>query len=184
MKFWHRSLGESGRSENKAQTQAAAGSGGREPVVRLARVVLFTFLLAFTGARAFVYLTLIGVIPNFFLDVNGTHVHHLSYGIIVLSLVGGYLLFRRPGGIESLVAAAAYGAGLGLTYDEFGMWLHLQDNYWQRTSYDAIGVLAALLGLIAFAPSLRRFGPRRWFLAFILLVFVTAFYYLLYISRA
>ncbi len=158
-------------------------TAGKQPVVRLARIVLFTFLLAFISARIFVYLTLIHVIPDIFLHYNGTHIHHLSYGIIVLSLVGGYLLFRRPGGIESLVVAAAYGAGLGLTYDEFGMWLHLKDNYWQRTSWDAIGVLAALLALIAFAPSIRRFGPRRWLLTFILLVFVTAFYYLLYISR-
>jgi hypothetical protein len=32
--------------------------------------------------------------------------------------------------------------GLGLTFDEFGMWLRLQDDYWSRLSYDAIIVIS------------------------------------------
>ena len=71
---------------------------------------------------------------------------------------------------------------MGLTYDEFGMWIHLKDNYWQRTSYDAIGVVAALLGLIAFAPSIRHFRRRHWILALLLAFIVTLFYFLLFRS--
>ncbi|MCL4310609.1 MAG: hypothetical protein M0Z32_09145 [Actinomycetota bacterium] len=155
----------------------------RHPVIRLARITLFTFLLAFIAARTFVFLVMINQIPNIFVSDDGVHIHHFSFGIIVLSVVGGYLLFRRPKGIESMLAAAAYGAGLGLTYDEFGMWLHLTDRYWQRTSWDAIGVLVGLLGLIAFAPAIRRFTLRRWLLTIILLVAVAVFFYLMYASR-
>lgn len=38
-----------------------------------------------------------------------------------------------------------YGIGLGLTFDEFGMWLHLEDQYWMRTSYDAIVIISLVL---------------------------------------
>src|SRR5439155_4161657 len=54
-------------------------------------------------------------------------------------------------------AAVAYGVGLALTFDEFGLWLHLGGSSWQRASYDAVVTLAALLGLIAVAPALRHF---------------------------
>ena len=41
----------------------------------------------------------------------------------------------------------AYGVAMALTFDEFGMWLHLGGSYWQRASVDAIIVVAAVLGL-------------------------------------
>ena len=56
-------------------------------------------------------------------------------------------------------------AGLALTFDEFGMWLHLGGSYWQRASYDAVVTLAALLGLLAVAPALRHARARDWVLA-------------------
>lgn len=154
----------------------------RPGVALLARIVFFVFLLTFISARSIVYLMLIGEFPNIFLNVNGTHVHHLNYGIFLLSLVGAFLLFRRPKRSGLLLAAAVYGAGMGLTYDEFGMWIHLKDDYWQRTSYDAIGVLAALFGLIAFAPSIRHFRRRHWILALLLAFMVGLFYFLLFRS--
>lgn len=43
------------------------------------------------------------------------------------------------------------------------MWLHLGGSYWQRGSFDAIVVIAATLGLIAYAPSIRSFAPQHWF---------------------
>ncbi|MGH9390716.1 MAG: hypothetical protein ACRD1Z_13955, partial [Vicinamibacteria bacterium] len=49
-----------------------------------------------------------------------------------------------------------------LTFDEFGMWLHLEDHYWQRASFDAVVVIASLLALVVAAPTLRRFRRRHW----------------------
>jgi thiol:disulfide interchange protein len=54
-----------------------------------------------------------------------------------------------------------YGIGMALTFDEFGMWVRLGGSYWQRASVDAVGVLAALFGLVACAPAIRRFRPRQ-----------------------
>ena len=101
-------------------------------------------------------------IPDVYLHLGGTHVHHLNYGIFLLAAVGGYLLLGRPDESGSARAAVLYGIGLALTFDEFGLWLHLGGSYWQRASFDAVVVIAALLTLILIAPRLRAFRPHHW----------------------
>jgi hypothetical protein len=138
---------------------------------RIARFVLSSFIVTFILSRLMVLLIMTHHAPSFlFLHVKGTHVHHLNYGICILSAVGAFLLFRRPIGKDLSVAAFIYGIGLALTFDEFGMWLHLGGPYWQRVSFDAVIVIAALLGLIAFAPSLQKFRPHHWWATIALLV--------------
>jgi len=128
----------------------------------LARRVLTAFVLTFVFARATVVVTAMGWTPNFHLQIGSTHVHHLNIGIFLLSAVGAYLIFVRPEGRALREAALVYGIGLALTFDEFGMWLHLEDHYWQRASFDAIVLIAGLLGLVIVAPTLRRFRRRHW----------------------
>lgn len=130
----------------------------------IARVVLAFFLITFIASRVLVILIEARVMPDLYLHLgkNSTHVHHLNYGIFLLSGVGAYLLFRRPGGHRLTAAAMVYAVGLGLTFDEFGMWLHLGGPYWNRTSFDGIIVIAAFLAFIAYVPSLRHFRPRHW----------------------
>jgi hypothetical protein len=95
----------------------------------------------------------------------------LNYGIFLLSAVCGYSVFRRPTGRAAEITALLYGVAMGLTFDEFGMWLHLGGSYWQRASVDAVIVVAALFGLISFARSLEKWESRhRW--AFVMLVIV------------
>ncbi len=108
--------------------------------------VLTTFLPAILLARLLVYTA-----PQLFLNVDGTHVHHLTYGIILLTIAGyAALVVRNPR--WRLWIAALYGVGLALAFDEFGMWLRLQDNYWVRQSYDAVLIiLAALINTVYFA---------------------------------
>lgn len=128
----------------------------------LARLVLATFVLTFVAARVLVLLIMTHRIPDLFVHFGDTHVHHLNYGIFLLSGVGAFLLFVRPTGKTEDISAIVYGIGLGLTFDEFGMWLHLGGPYWQRASFDAVIVIAALLGLIAFAPTLSDSRPSHW----------------------
>src|SRR6266436_3800540 len=137
---------------------------------RLARRALFGFALTFIVARAVVFLIMSHRIPNLFLFLQDTHVHHLNYGIFLLAVVGGYALFGRPQGRSAEFAALAYGFALALTFDEFGMWLHLGGSYWQRASVDAVIIVAALVGLIAFAPSIKRLESHhfKWFLMMVL----------------
>ena len=141
----------------------------RATVHRLARRALFAFVLTFIAARGVVFLIMSRALPNFYFFLRGTHVHHLNYGIFLLAAVGGYLLLRRPSGREADWAAYAYGLAMALTFDEFGMWLHLGGSYWQRASVDAIVVVAAALGILAFARSLEHL-ERRHFWAFAVLI--------------
>jgi hypothetical protein len=79
---------------------------------------------------------------------GGTHIHHLVWGILLL-LVMGYL------GIATSIpspwfefTAILFGVGMGLTMDEFALWLNLEDVYWApkgRQSIDAAVVTVALL---------------------------------------
>ena len=129
---------------------------------RRARHVLLAFLLTFVSTRLFVLAMSEGWFPNVHMSWGETHVHHLSVGIVLLAGVGAAALLLRLGESGLRTAAILYGIGLALTFDEFGMWLHLEDDYWQRASFDAIAVIAALLGIVAAGPSLRRLRPRHW----------------------
>jgi hypothetical protein len=84
---------------------------------------------------------------------------------LLLSGVGGYLLLGRPQGTGLRWATALYGIGLALTFDEFGMWLHLGGSYWQRASFDAVVVIGASLGLVASARHLATLRPHHWLTA-------------------
>ena len=141
----------------------------------LARRSLVGFVLTFIAARIMVLLIMARRVPNFYFFLHGTHVHHLNYGIFLLSAVSGYLLFAGPSGRALSIAALLYGAALALTFDEFGMWLHLGGSYWQRASVDAVIVVAAILLLIGFASDLRRFEARHWLTFSAIAVAVVAF---------
>jgi hypothetical protein len=137
---------------------AAEGPSAHE----LARRALFAFLLTFILARTVVFLIMARRIPNLYLFLRDTHVHHLNYGIFLLAALGAYLLFRAPTGNAARRAAFVYGIAMGLTFDEFGMWLHLGGSYWQRASIDATVVVAAMLAFIAYARSIKTFEARHF----------------------
>jgi hypothetical protein len=106
--------------------------------------VLIFFILTFSTSRFVVYF-----FPDLYLNVRHVHIHHYAYGVLILAVVGLLALndlhkrFCRTYG-------ALYGIGLGLAMDEFGMWIHLRDDYWLRHSYDAIFVTGAFLILIVY----------------------------------
>jgi hypothetical protein len=68
-----------------------------------------------------------------------------------------------------------YGVAMALTFDEFGMWLHLGGSYWQRASVDAVILVASLIGLVAFAPSLKRLEAHHFWGFLVLLLAVVSF---------
>lgn len=146
---------------------------------RIARRTLFAFTLTFALARIISFLIMSQRVPDLYMHVGGTHIHHLNYGIFLLAAVGAYLLFTPVPHTARMLPATLYGVSLALTFDEFGMWLHLGGSYWQRASFDAIIVLASLLLLLAFAPPLRRWRPRDMRSGVVLATTVAAFYVLL-----
>lgn len=104
--------------------------------------ILAGFLPTFLISRLIVDTT-----PGLHLSVKGTHVHHLTYGIIVLAITGFISLVWPHVPRRSL--AAVYGIGLALAFDEFGMWLHLTTNYNLDTSEDVmVGILVFLVFIV------------------------------------
>ena len=82
-------------------------------------------------------------------EVGGTHIHHLVWGIIVLMVSGWIAIAIDPGSPGRELAAAAFGIGTGLTLDEFALWLELKDVYWSedgRKSIDAVIIAGILAG--------------------------------------
>jgi hypothetical protein len=154
---------------------------GYPPPHELARRALLAFILTFILARITVLLIMARRIPNLYFFLSATHVHHLNYGIFLLAAVGAYTLMATPDATAARRAAFVYGIALALTFDEFGMWLHLGGSYWQRASVDATVVVAALLAFIAYAASIEKLEARhkRAFLALAvaLIAFVAVLYY-------
>lgn len=154
----------------------------RETAHRLARITLFGFIVTFALSRVFVFLIMAQLIHNFYFFLGRTHVHHLNYGIFLLSAICGYSVFRRPVGRAAELVALLYGVAMGLTFDEFGMWLHLGGGYWQRASVDAVIVVAAAFAFVGFAKSIRRFESRHIWVFVILSIALITFGTVLFVA--
>ena len=146
----------------------------------LARRALFGFIITFIAARILVLLIMSNRMPNLYFFMHGTHVHHLNYGIFLLAAVAAYLLFSARCDQDLKLAALGYGVAMALTFDEFGMWLHLGGSYWQRASVDAVIIVGAVLALIGFATAMRNFESRHLRASIALLIALVAFGAVLY----
>jgi hypothetical protein len=171
---------DTGKTEHGGTIGSKDGWSDPDNRKHLARLALVAFLITFTVTRILVFLIMNRTFPDLFIYIGGTHVHHLNLGIFLLSGVGAYLLFVRPTGRKANGAAVLYGVGLALTFDEFGMWLHLGGGYWQRASFDAITVVAGLLVLVAFAPPIKEFRGRHAIILLILLLLGAGFFFMLF----
>jgi hypothetical protein len=95
--------------------------------------------------------------PGSVVSDSGVHIHHLVFGICLMILAGtlGFASYDVPPWFE--ISAALFGIGVGLTIDEFALWVYLDDVYWAeegRKSVDATVIAAAgmLLLLFGFEP--------------------------------
>jgi hypothetical protein len=99
--------------------------------------------------------------------IAGNHVHHQVFGILIIIGTGIFLVSGTPRGAALDAAAAIFGVGVGLTVDEFALWLHLEDVYWTdqgRKSVDAmfcvLVITGALIGGTDFVTG--RVGTAAW----------------------
>jgi hypothetical protein len=113
-----------------------------------------TFLLGFLGVRAITESIRLEIGPFHDVQVQGVHIHHLVWGILLLLLVGYLWLAQLGIGLQggsrvaSLATAALYGLGAALTLDEFALWFYLADVYRSadgRKSVDAVIIFGAVL---------------------------------------
>jgi hypothetical protein len=95
--------------------------------------------------------------PGSVVSESGVHLHHLVFGIVTMMIAGTAGFTVLGDGPWAEICAFAFGIGIGLTIDEFALWVYLEDVYWAeqgRVSIDATVIAAAAMGLIllGFSP--------------------------------
>jgi hypothetical protein len=113
-------------------------------------LVLIAFVCSFAFIRTSAHMIRAQVSwwPGNVATKSGTHVHHLVWGILLLLSMGYIGIATDLGSPWLELVAIAFGIGMGLTMDEFALWLNLEDVYWQqkgRQSIDAVIVTTSLL---------------------------------------
>lgn len=122
--------------------------------------------------------------------IGGVHIHHQVFGIAIITMAGLLLVAISPKGIGLAVIATLLGVGAGLAFDEFALWLHLDDVYWRaqgRKSVDAVAIVLVLTAVVtaitgqvqdaaAYREIVQLIGPVLWWVtaALIVLTFVPA----------
>ncbi|MBN1530753.1 MAG: hypothetical protein JW895_16950, partial [Thermoleophilaceae bacterium] len=131
--------------------ERANDSGIQAPGKELHFLVLLAFILSFGFIRTSAHLIKAQVKwwPGNVETKGGTHIHHMVWGILLLMSMGylGIAVVDESPWAE--IVAIGFGIGLGLTLDEFALWLNLKDVYWSqqgRRSIDAVIVAAILAG--------------------------------------
>ena len=120
----------------------------------------FAFVLTFSVSRILNRLA-----PDFYLiGLSIGHVHHFAYGIFILA-ASGYLALIFGGPRAKYLISLLHGFGLGLAFDEYGLWLNLRDDDLTRLSYDGFLMVMGLFFLIISAKRgvkmLRVLWPFR-----------------------
>ncbi len=138
------------------------GDFWRDQIVAHDRQQIFLLLLGFLVSFGFIrtsarLMRSVSWWPGSVVTDSGVHLHHLVWGITTM-MVSGTLAFVFPAeGLAPELAAAAFGVGVGLTLDEFALWVYLSDVYWAeqgRKSIDAaaLATVFMLLVLVGIRP--------------------------------
>ncbi len=124
---------------------------------------VFLVLVGFIGSFAFIRMSTriirsesVSWWPGNVESESGIHLHHLVFGIVTMMAAGtlGFVSDGRTPFTE--ICALFFGIGVGLTIDEFALWVHLEDVYWAeegRSSVDATVIAASLMLLIVLGVS-------------------------------
>jgi hypothetical protein len=87
---------------------------------------------------------------------SGVHLHHLVFGIVTMMVSGVLMSLAFGNSPWAEIFSLAFGVGVGLTIDEFALWVHLEDVYWAeqgRSSIDATVIAAAAMFLVLIGAS-------------------------------
>ena len=136
---------------------------------RVALRALFAFLITFGILRALTAIIHFDIFPHGpfrnLVTANGLHIHHLFWGILLLMATGFIALATRAEEWH-LRVAIIFGVALGLTLDEFALWLRLADVYWSPEGIESIKaatVVTAFLAVYAFGQPFFHAVARDFF---------------------
>jgi hypothetical protein len=136
-------------------TLASVGSEFQREIVDTGRLAAFLFFVALLGTMGFIRASthMIRAQVSWWpgnVSVGGTHVHHLVWGIFAMMIFGYVGIVLQPDSPWREMVTVLFAIGMGLTLDEFALWLDLKDVYWEkegRKSIDAMIVAGCLAGM-------------------------------------
>jgi hypothetical protein len=137
-------------------TVAGVSSEFQSEIVDTGRLAAFLFFVALLGTFAFIRTSthMIRAQVSWWpgnVSVGGTHVHHLVWGIFAMMIFGYVGVVVQPDSPWREIVTVLFGIGMGLTLDEFALWLDLKDVYWEkegRKSVDAMIIAGCLAGMV------------------------------------
>ena len=119
------------------------------------------FALTVAGARVVSLL-----FPRFHWEpFPGVHIHHYVYGIFILT-AAGYLALIFKGPRATAWIALLYGLGVGLTFDEFGMWVNppfVRGVRWNTNGLAIVAVVIAAVTILRLLWSASAVSRKRAF---------------------
>jgi hypothetical protein len=130
---------------------------GRLPLLCCLITFILTFFVTRTSVRFIRYRAAAGRPTRWWqprnVYVGGVHIHHVTFGVILVMVSGLTLVTLSISGREPefTLAATLFGIGAALVLDEYALILHLSDVYWEedgRTSVDAVFAAVAVAGLL------------------------------------
>ena len=134
---------------------ASIGSVFERAIVDTGRLPAFLFFVALLGTFAFIRTSthMIHAQVSWWpgnVSVGGTHVHHLVWGLCAMMFFGYIGVVVQPDSPWQELVSVFFAIGMGLTLDEFALWLELKDVYWEtdgRKSVDAMIVAGCFTGI-------------------------------------
>jgi hypothetical protein len=137
-------------------TLASIGSEFQREIVDTGRLAAFLFFVALLGTFGFIRTSthMIRAQVSWWpgnVSVGGTHVHHLVWGIFAMMILGYVGIVYQPDSPWREIVAVFFAIGMGLTLDEFALWLNLKDVYWSkegRKSVDAMIIAGCITGIL------------------------------------
>ena len=137
-------------------TIASIGSVFERAIVDSGRLSAFLFFVALLGTFGFIRMSthMIRAQVSWWpgnVSVGGTHVHHLVWGICAMMITGYFGLVVQPESPWQEIITVLFAIGMGLTLDEFALWVDLKDVYWTqegRKSIDAMVIAGCIAGMV------------------------------------
>ncbi|EFG78166.1 hypothetical protein HMPREF0591_1934 [Mycobacterium parascrofulaceum ATCC BAA-614] len=131
--------------------------GGRLPLLCCLLAFILTFFVTRTFVRFIRHRAETGRPARWWhprnVHVGGVHIHHVTFGVVLVLLSGLTLVTLSIDGHEPefTLSAIFFGIGAALVLDEYALILHLSDVYWEedgRTSVDAVFAAVGVAGLL------------------------------------
>ena len=128
----------------------------------------FLILIAFTISFAFIRTSThmiraqVSWWPGNVETKSGMHIHHLVWGILLLMVMGYVGIATSIPDPWFELVAIGFGIGMGLTLDEFALWLNLEDVYWQKKGRQSINAVVVTMALLFIALLGLRFWIDVW----------------------